>query len=86
MATTLSEAIEEYNGIVNEADALLTADKLPMRQDHASLLYQAVDLAASALATVQANETRIGYALEALQGPLRAEQTSEEVKVSEAVS
>ena len=85
MATTLSEAIEEYNGIVNEADALLTSDK-PLNKWHATIIFQAVDLAASALATCQANERRIAYALEALQGPLTAEQPAEEVKVSEGVS
>ena len=83
---TLSEAIEEYNGIVNEADALLTADKLAVNNHVANLIFQAVDLAASALATCEANERRIAYALEALSGPLTAEQTPEEVKVSEGDS
>ncbi len=79
---TLAEAIDEYNGLVNEADRILTSGEVtdPIT---VAVLYQAVDLAASALATVQANERRIAYALEALSGPLTAEQTSEEVKVSE---
>jgi len=82
---TLSDAIEEYNGLANEAEALLTRDR-PLPAMEAALIFQAVDLLASALATVEAHERRFAYALEALSGPLTAEQTPEEVKVSEAVS
>ena len=85
MATTLAEAIDEYAGLANEADAILTSDK-PINRAHATVIFQAVELAASALATVQANERRIAYALEALTGALPAEQDVEEVKVSEGVS